>query len=64
MAHKNLFHQSPEVLFQIGVGGEPEREPADPGTPGTTTILRPFFRDHRVSWCQKRTSGLYGARED
>jgi len=46
VAHKNLFHQSPEVLFQIGVGGEPEREPADPGSPGTTTILRPFFRDH------------------
>jgi len=24
----------------------------------------PFFRTTRVSWCQKRTSGLYGARED
>jgi len=29
-----------------------------------TTDLRPFFRDHRVRWCQKRTSGIYGARED
>jgi len=29
----------------------------------TTSVLRPFFRDW-VSWCQKRTSGLYGARED
>jgi len=27
----------------------------------TTTVLRPFFR---VSRCQKRTSGLYGAMED
>jgi len=26
-----------------------------------TTILWPFFRDHRVSQCQKITSGLYGA---
>jgi len=32
--------------------------------PTTTTVLRPFFRESRVSWCQKRTSGLYGARED
>jgi len=24
----------------------------------------PFSRTIRVSWCQKRTSGLYGARED
>jgi len=33
-------------------------------TTTTTTVLRPFFRYHPVSWCQKRTSGLYGARED
>jgi len=30
----------------------------------TTTILRPFSGNTRVSRCQKRTSGLYGARED
>jgi len=24
----------------------------------------PFSGTTRVSWCQKRTSGLYGARED
>jgi len=30
----------------------------------TTTVLRPFFRTTRVSQCQKRTSGLYGARGD
>ena len=30
----------------------------------TTTILRPFFRTTRVSRCQKRTCGLYGARKD
>jgi len=31
------------------------------------TVLRPFFqeiRTTRVSQCLKRTSGLYGARED
>ena len=39
---------------------------SDPNWPTTTTttVLRPFFRDHWVSRCQKRTSGLYGARED
>jgi len=30
----------------------------------TTTILRPFFGTTQVSWCQKRTSGIYAARED
>ena len=31
----------------------------------TATILRPFSRTTRVSWCQKKaSSGLYGARED
>ena len=30
----------------------------------TTTVLRPIFRTTRVSRCHKRTSGLYGARED
>jgi len=32
------------------------------------TIPQPFYGPFsgttRVSWCQKRTSGLYGARED
>jgi len=27
-------------------------------------FLQPFSRTTRVSWCQKRTSGLYGAMED
>ena len=31
----------------------------------TTTVLRPFSRTIRLSWCQKKaSSGLYGARED
>jgi len=30
----------------------------------TTTVLRPFFGTIRMSQCWKRTSGLYGARED
>jgi len=30
----------------------------------TTIVLRPFSGTTRVSRCQKRTSGLYGARED
>jgi len=30
----------------------------------TTTILQPFSGTTWVSRCQKRTSGLYGARED
>jgi len=30
----------------------------------TTTVLRPFSGTIRVSWCQKRTSGLYSARGD
>jgi len=32
----------------------------------TTTVLfyGPFSGTTQVSWCQKRTSGLYGARED
>jgi len=30
----------------------------------STTVLRPFSGTTRVSRCQKRTSGLYGARED
>ena len=30
----------------------------------TKTVLRPFLRTTRVSRCQKRTFGLYGARED
>jgi len=30
----------------------------------TTTVLRPFSGTTRVSRCQKRTSGLYGARGD
>jgi len=29
-----------------------------------TIVLWPFFRDHPCDPCQKRTSGLYGARED
>jgi len=29
-----------------------------------TTVLQPFFRDHPGDQCQKRTSGLHGARED
>jgi len=33
-------------------------------TTTTTTILWPFSGTTRVSRCQKRTSGLYGARED
>jgi len=38
--------------------------PAEKITTTTTTILRPFSGTTRVSRCQKRTSGLYGARED
>jgi len=30
----------------------------------TTTYLQPFFWTTRVSQCQKRSSGLYGAREE
>jgi len=30
----------------------------------TSTVSRPFSGTTRVSQCQKRTSGLYGARED
>jgi len=30
----------------------------------TTAVLRPFCGTTRVSWCQKRTSGPHGARED
>ena len=30
----------------------------------TTTVLWPFSRITRVSWCQNGTSGLYGARAD
>jgi len=30
----------------------------------TKTVLRPFLRTTWVSRCQKRTFGLYGARED
>jgi len=30
----------------------------------TTTVLQPFSGTIWVSRCQKRTSGLYGARED
>jgi len=30
----------------------------------TTTVYSPFSRTTRVSRCQNRTSGLYGARED
>ena len=30
----------------------------------TTTVLRPFSGTTRVSRCQKKTSGLYGAREE
>jgi len=34
----------------------------------TTTTPQPFYGRFsgttRVSWCQKRTSGLYGSRED
>jgi len=30
----------------------------------TTTVYGPFSGTTRVSRCQKRTSGLYGARED
>ena len=33
-------------------------------TPHHTTVLRPFSETTWVSRCQKRTSGLYGARED
>jgi len=29
-----------------------------------TTVLRPFSGTTRVSRCQKRTSGIYGARKD
>jgi len=33
-------------------------------TTTTTTVLQPFFRTTRLRRCQKRTYGLYGARED
>jgi len=33
-------------------------------TTTTTTILWPFSGTTWVSWCQKKTSGLSGARED
>jgi len=33
-------------------------------TPHTTTVYSPFSGTTRVSRCQNRTSGLYGAKED
>jgi len=33
-------------------------------TPTPQPFYGPFFRTSRVSRCQKRTSGLHGARED
>jgi len=46
------------VLFSAvtysGLMRDPRRE--------ATTVLWPFFWDHWVIRCQKRTSGLYGAR--
>jgi len=33
-------------------------------TTHTTTVLHPFSGTIQVSQCQKRTSALYGARED
>jgi len=33
-------------------------------TPQPQPFYGPFSGISRVSWCQKRTSGLYGARED
>jgi len=36
----------------------------DWATCATTTVIWPFSRTTRVSRCQKRTSGLYGARVD
>jgi len=48
-----------EVLITILPTGEVTN------TTTTTTVLRPFYSGTtRVSRCQKRTSGLYGARED
>jgi len=44
-----IVHQSPTSIY----------------LPTTTQLLfyGPFSGSTRVSWCQKRTSGLYGARE-
>ena len=33
-------------------------------TTTATTVLQPFSGTTGVSWCQKKTSGVYGARED
>jgi len=45
--------------------------PGQPGEAGTRKVkpppqpfYGPFSRTTWLSWCQKRTSGLYGARED
>jgi len=42
--------------------------PAYPGCPGNHTTPQPFYGPFsgttQVSRCQKRTSGLYGTRED
>ena len=38
--------------------------PESPPPPPPQTFYGPFSRTTRVSRCQKRTSGLYGARED
>jgi len=49
-----------EVLITILAAGEVTNT-----TTTTTTALRSFYSaTTRVSRCQKRTSGLYGARED
>jgi len=43
--------------------GQPPRWALAHDTTITTAIFRPFSGTTRVSWCQKETSGLYGARE-
>jgi len=37
---------------------------SSPPPPPPQPFYGPFYRTTRVSQCQKRTSGLYGARED
>ena len=51
-----------DLLYRIS--GQPTHCDIGTGVYTRQPFLRPFSRTTRVSRCQKRTSGLYGARED
>jgi len=54
-----------ETFFPVNIKKETKSKTTKAKNITTTTVLRPFFSGTtRVSRCQKRTSGLYGARED